>query len=1120
MPFSPPPDPAKFSRLTDAYLADERELTRHLASLARCPADQTETITARATDLTAGLLQDTAKPAMVDAFLQEYSLSSEEGVLLMRLAESLIRTPDHATAAQLLRDKLGAGDWRSHLRANHPMVKAGTLGMLAAKAWTHHTGGVDANHVLARLGDRVILSAVRAAIGLLGRHFVLGTSICQAVRRARSLSDYGATYSYDMLGEAALTEADADRYFDSYKAALAHLARTRETGLSLHQSPALSVKLSALHPRYEYAQRETCVPKLSERLLELCELAKSANLGLTIDAEEVDRLEVSLLVFEQVLASTEIDGWAGLGLALQAYQKRALPAIDWISEAARQTKRQITLRLVKGAYWDSEIKRAQELGLSAYPVFTRKEHTDISYLACAQRLLACGEMIYPQFATHNARTAASIASLAGKRRTLEFQRLHGMSDGLHRRLAQEDGFATRTYAPVGRHKDLLPYLVRRLLENGANASFVNQLVEPNPRLTDLVEDPISVSERHGFSPHPKIPEPCHRDGQSRRVAAGTDLTQSNHVLDFEALDPLAPGADAKTHSVFSPNDRRISVGSYTPSLPSDITTAIDDCRRSDWAKRPASSRAESLRRAASLLQSNGQRLMALCVHEAGKTWPDAEAELREAIDFLTYYADQAERPEIKGRNPLGIAACISPWNFPLAIFLGQIAGALSVGNCVIAKPAPQTPLIAIEAIQILHQAGIPKDALHLIIGDGALGAALTSRSEIDGVCFTGSTQTAQSIAKSLAEHGRANRPLIAETGGINAMIVDSTALLEQAVGDVVRSAFQSAGQRCSACRLVCVQDDVADTFAAMLKGAMAELRTAPSHFFSSDLGPLIDEAAKARIETYIAAMTQRFQIIGRAPAPPNNEGPYLTPIAFEIDRISDLKEEVFGPVLHIVRYKARELDATISAINALGFGLTMGLHSRIDERIDRVKAQTKVGNLYINRDQIGAIVGEQPFGGEGLSGTGPKAGGPNYLRRLSKPVQHKDTGNRATEMVLPGPTGETNTLSWHPRGKLLCLGGDSPEILEQQVQRVRDTGNEPVFANDEDLETALGRKDLKGVVIDGRRRERIARAVAHRPGELLPVLSVNDEPYRFQLERVVTVNTTAAGGNTALLANV
>jgi RHH-type proline utilization regulon transcriptional repressor/proline dehydrogenase/delta 1-pyrroline-5-carboxylate dehydrogenase len=1124
MPFSPPPDPANFSSLTDAYLADESALTRHLAQLARCPADQTEAITARATDLTAGLLQDTAKPAMVDAFLQEYSLSSEEGVLLMRLAESLIRTPDHATAAQLLRDKLSAGDWRSHwrshLRANHPMVKAGTLGLLAAKAWTHHTGGVEADHLFARLGDRVILSAVRAAIGLLGRHFVLGTSISNAVRRARRLSDYGATYSYDMLGEAALTAADADRYFDSYKAALAHLARTKEPGLSLHQSPALSVKLSALHPRYEYAQRETCVPALSERLLELCALAKSANLGLTIDAEEVDRLEVSLLVFEQVLASAEIDGWAGLGLALQAYQKRALPAIDWIAETARRTQRQITMRLVKGAYWDSEIKRAQELGLSAYPVFTRKEHTDISYLACAQRLLGFGDRIYPQFATHNARTAASIAALAGRRRTLEYQRLHGMSDGLHRRLAKQDGFATRTYAPVGRHEDLLPYLVRRLLENGANASFVNQLQEPSSRLTDLVEDPISVSERHGFSPHPKIPEPCQREGQNRRVAAGKDLTQSNHVLDFEALEPPASPEDPETRFVFSPNDRRICVGAYTPSQPCDIIRAIEDCRGSDWAKHPASSRAERLRRAATLLETNGRRLMALCVYEAGKTWPDAEAELREAIDFLTYYADQAERSEIMGRNPLGIVACISPWNFPLAIFLGQIAGALSVGNCVIAKPAPQTPLIAIEAIKILHQAGVPKDALHLMIGEGELGAALTSRPEIDGVCFTGSTQTAQSIAKSLANHGRADRPLIAETGGINAMIVDSTALLEQAVGDVVRSAFQSAGQRCSACRLVCVQDDVADTFAAMLKGAMAELRTAPSHFFSSDLGPLIDEAAHARIETYIAAMKQRYPIIGCAPAPVGTQGPFLAPVAFEIASIKDLEEEVFGPVLHLVRYKAPELDATISAINALGFGLTMGLHSRIDERTARVKDRARVGNLYINRDQIGAIVGEQPFGGEGLSGTGPKAGGPNYLKRLTRPERHTETGDLATEIALPGPTGETNTLSWHPRGKLLCLGGDSPAALEQQVRRVQATGNEPVFADGEDLNAALRRKDLKGVVIDGRRRERVARAIAHRPGEILPILSVDDDPYRFKLERVVTVNTTAAGGNTALLANV
>ena len=1119
MPFSLASPDAKFADLTSTYLADETLLARHLADQAKYNADETRAIEARASELTAGLLKDAATPGPVDAFLQEYSLSSEEGILLMRLAESLIRTPDHGTAALLLRDKLNAGHWAPHLKAKHPLVKAGTFGLLAAKGWSQVSGGLDANNLIARLGDHVLLSAVRGAIGLLGRHFVLGMSIESAVKRGRGLSDYGATYSYDMLGEGALTAEDAAKYFSDYHAALSHLARSVEPGQGLHQSPALSVKLSALHPRYEYAQRETCVPALAERILELCAIAKSANMGLTIDAEEVDRLEVSLLVFERVLASKELKGWDGFGLALQAYQKRALPAIDWVHDATRRHKRAITMRLVKGAYWDSEIKRAQELGLEDYPVFTRKEHTDISYLACARRLLDIGETIYPQFATHNARTAATISELAGPRRSLEFQRLHGMSDGLHRRLALEDGFATRTYAPVGKHKELLPYLVRRLLENGANSSFVNQLLEEDADLSDLIKDPIATAENHGFSPHPNVPAPALRAGEARPVAAGVDLTQSNHVRAIEELPPPPLLDEHAPESVLSPNDRSVSVGHFAKNSTRDIDKAIAQCAQSDWRDRAPIERAEILRQTAKALDTNRLRLMQLCVHEAGKTWPDAEAELREAIDFLTYYAEQAESPDIAVRQPLGIVACISPWNFPLAIFLGQIGAALSVGNCVIAKPAEQTPLIAIEAIKILHAAGIPEHALHLMIGDGSLGAALTSRTDIDAVCFTGSTQTAKHIAKALARHGRSDRPLIAETGGINAMIVDSSSLLEQVVQDVVRSAFQSAGQRCSACRLVCVQDHVADSFIAMLRGAMAELRTAHPAILSSDLGPIIDEQAHARIEAHIRAMRDRFAVIGEAPAPASKNGPYLSPIAFEIDRIEDLEDEIFGPVLHLVRFKARELDATIASINALGFGLTMGLHSRIDQRISRVEALAKVGNLYVNRDQIGAVVGEQPFGGEGLSGTGPKAGGPNYLRRLSKPCDPSVVDNAATPMALPGPTGENNVLRQLPRGRLLCLGGDAPETLDRQIHRVRDTGNSPVLAEGQSLTDALSLPDIQGIVADGQVRDMVARHLADRAGTILPLLSAEDEAYRFYLERVVTVNTTAAGGNAALLAS-
>ena len=1118
MPFSSISPAAKFPKLTQTYLADETTLSRELADLARCDDDKVQAIENRATELTRGLLADAAAPGAVDAFLQEYSLSSEEGILLMRLAESLIRTPDHATAALLLRDKLSAGTWSPHLTAKHLLVKAGTLGLLVAKGWTGLSGGVDATNLFARLGDRVLLSAVRSAIGLLGRHFVLGTSITSAVRRAERLSDYGATYSYDMLGEAALTEQDATRYFKAYKSALSHLAKTVRQGHGLHQSPALSVKLSALHPRYEYAKRETCVPALTARILELCTIAKSANLGLTIDAEEVDRLEVSLLVFEQILASAEVNDWDGLGLALQAYQKRALPAIEWVHDTVRRNRRTITMRLVKGAYWDSEIKRAQALGLDGYPVFTRKEHTDISYLACARRLLDYGETIYPQFATHNALTAASIVELAGDRRTLEFQRLHGMSHGLHRRLAIEGGFATRTYAPVGRHKDLLPYLVRRLLENGANSSFVNQLQEGETQLADLIEDPIKIAEQHGFSAHPKISAPRQRADQDRTVARGLDLTQSNQVHALEETEWPAFMPETTAATVHSQNDRARCVGTYMPSSPSDIVRALEQCAQSDWADYLPAHRAKILRRAAEALERHKLRLMTLCVHEAGKTWLDAEAELREAIDFLTYYAEQAELPDIAVRRPLGTVACISPWNFPLAIFLGQVSAALSVGNCVIAKPAEQTPLIAVEAVNILHEAGIPEHALHLLLGDGAIGGALTSQAEINAVCFTGSTQTAKLIAQSIAENGRADRPLIAETGGINAMIVDSTALIEQAVKAVIRSAFQSAGQRCSACRLVCVQDDIAETFISMLQGAMAELSTAHPAKISSDLGPIIDETARSRIEAYIAGMKSRFAVIGRAPKPTTQNGPYLAPIAFEIDRIEELEDEVFGPVLHLVRFPRHDLEKSVASINRLGFGLTMGLHSRIDARIGRVEQLAKVGNLYVNRDQIGAIVGEQPFGGEGLSGTGPKAGGPNYLLRLSTPCEQAAIAASQAHVMLPGPTGETNSLKHYPRGRILCLGGDAPDVLDQQVRRVRDTGNTPVLAEGLSLMEALQRMDIQGVVADGQLRDEVAKYLADRPGAILPLLSATDEPYRFYLERVVTVDTTAAGGNAALLA--
>ena len=1098
MPFSETDQTPDFDALSAAYLRPEPECVADLAEIAEQSTASRRETQALAATLTYGLLEDAKRLSAVDAFLNAYSLSSDEGVLLMRLAESLIRTPDPNSARLLLRDKIAAGRWLPHMSAKHALVKLGTLGLAAAKGWTQISGGPQAGNPVAQLGDRVMLLAVRQAIASLGRHFVLGTSIEAATRRAAGRSDYNATYSYDMLGEAAMTEADADRYLAAYMHALNHLAATSPPREDLHQSPSLSVKLSALHPRYEYAQRDRCVPALASRLLTLCARAKAANIGLTVDAEEVDRLEVSLLVIEQVLASEKIRGWDGFGLAVQAYQKRALPLIDWLEAASKRHAQYLTVRLVKGAYWDSEIKRAQELGLADYPVFTRKEHTDISYLACARRLLDA-EGLYPQFATHNAHSVAAIVSMAGSRRDFEIQRLHGMSDGLHYRLATEHQIASRTYAPVGRHKDLLPYLVRRLLENGANASFVNQLLETDGDIQSLIEDPIAIGKRHGFSPHPVILSPCVRAGERRKVAAGEDLTQSDIAMDI-----------AQTPRPFSD----------TPApAPADIHRAIEAACASDWQSYSVADRSEILRRAADLLERDRSSLMAQCVFEAHKTWPDAEAELREAVDFLRYYADQAERPAIAARDPLGPVACISPWNFPLAIFLGQVGAALSVGNTVLAKPAEQTPLIAGAAIKRLYEAGVPETAVQLFLGDGRIGAELVAHPAIKAVCFTGSTETAKKIALSLAENGRGDTPLIAETGGINAMIIDSTALLEQAVRDVIASAFQSAGQRCSACRLVCVQDDVADAFMEMFAGAMKTLRVDAPSRLSTDLGPLIDTNSQQKIAQHISTFRQRHRVIAEAPAPAINDPTFIAPIAFELNSINALQQEVFGPVLHIVRFKSSALKKVIAQINALGFGLTMGLHTRIDSRVTMVKRAAQVGNLYVNRNQIGAIVGEQPFGGEGLSGTGPKAGGPNYLARLSRGDLSTSSFIANRVIHLPGPTGEQNTLRYVSRGRLLCAGGDDELDLTRQMLRANETGNVPVFLGTKSLEQALADETLDGVIGDGQVRQYLALALARRPGPILPLLSMNDSDDRYMLERVVSIDTTAAGGNASLLAN-
>ncbi|MFC4291000.1 bifunctional proline dehydrogenase/L-glutamate gamma-semialdehyde dehydrogenase PutA [Sphingorhabdus arenilitoris] len=993
--------------LEQLYLIDESTLAQTLASSVR-DSIQAETeyndVSARAAKWVGRVREQTNSISVIDAFLQEYGLSTVEGVILMRLSEALIRTPDFPTAQALLRDKLGAGSWADHSGSSaKALINGATMGLRLSSSWVEASGGAQASNLAARLGDRVLHSAVVRGMEIMAGHFVLGTSIENAAKRAGKTSA-PALYSYDMLGEAACTQEDAERYFGAYKKAVQFLARSTTPYPSVTSAPGLSVKLSALHPRYALAQRDRCVPALVDKLLVLAAIAKKGGIGLTIDAEEADRLELSLDIFGALLEHPDLAGWDGLGIVVQAYQRRASGVIDWLAERVRACDRRIAVRLVKGAYWDMEIKRAQELGLISYPVFTRKDHTDISYLACAELLLQNSDVIYSQFATHNALSASSIIAMAAKHNVhidqFELQRLHGMGQDLHRIIAADTGISSRVYAPVGSHKDLLPYLVRRLLENGANSSFVNQLMNPDITIEDIVRDPLIQAEIDGFSAHKAIGSPTDLFGGGRQAARGLDLTQKAVAAEVETAMmaarvnlPLAGTSSAnddgeKAQLIRNPADTDMIVGQVRESWVDDVSAAIAKAKASNWSEATTpQQRSDILMKAADLLEQDMHKFMALCVHEAGKTLPDAVGEVREAVDFCRYYALQAVTERQVSRKPLGVAACISPWNFPLAIFLGQVTAALACGNKVVAKPAEQTPLIAMEAVRVLQAAGVPDDALQIVIGGGDVGAALTQSSDIDAVCFTGSTPTAKRIAQSRVVAGRADTPFIAETGGINAMIVDSTALLEQAVRDVVASAFQSAGQRCSACRVVCVQDDIGDLFETMLAGAMAELRLGDPIALSTDIGPIIDGPAQSNIMAYIDAMRAECRVIGQTPGPEKSDGYFVPPIAFAIDDIAKLNREIFGPVLHVVRFKGHDFEATINSVNQLGYGLTMGLHSRIDRRVTDIAANAHVGNLYINRNQIGAMVGIQPFGGEGLSGTGPKAGGPHYLLRLS---QHQD----------------------------------------------------------------------------------------------------------------------------------
>jgi RHH-type proline utilization regulon transcriptional repressor/proline dehydrogenase/delta 1-pyrroline-5-carboxylate dehydrogenase len=1085
-----------------------------------------------------GLRGERSRGSGVDALMREFSLSSQEGVALMCLAEALARIPDRATADALIRDKLAQGDWRSHIGSSRSLfVNAAAWGlMLTGKlVSTHSDAGLNAavNRIVARGGEPLIRAGVDIAMRLLGQQFVLGRTIEQALVRAREAEARGYRHSYDMLGEAALTADDAQRYTDAYAHAIEAIgASVGDAAPDLSGRPGISVKLSALHPRFTGHQPERMAAELLPRIQELCRLARAAGIGLNIDAEESERLEPTLGLFARLAADPGLAGWDGLGIVVQAYQKRAPAVVDWLAELAGQQRRRFMVRLVKGAYWDSEIKRAQIEGQADFPVYTRKAHTDLAYLVCAQRLLAHQDQIFAQFATHNALTLGAVLQLtaAARARHFELQCLHGMGEALYDRVvgSQQLGLACRIYAPVGSHETLLAYLVRRLLENGANSSFVNRVVDETVPVDELLAAPVAAGLQSQGQPHPSIALPPQLFAPARSNSRGIDLHDEPTVATLRtafaagaarawtafpilASDRFEPEA-REPDAVRNPARRTQIVGTVHPASARDVASALqaassDDHQRT-WAASSGAHRATVLEAVAESFEARRDDLMWLAVSEAGKTIPDAAGEVREAIDFCRYYAVQARALPADPQAPLGPVVAISPWNFPLAIFTGQVAAALAAGNAVLAKPAEQTPLIAALAVRLMHAAGVPRASLQLLPGDGTVGARLTGDARVRGVLFTGSTEVAGLIDQSLAACPPGREPvLVAETGGQNAMIVDSSAQPEQVVQDAVLSAFGSAGQRCSALRILCLQEEIAGPILAMLTGAVRELRMGDPASLATDVGPVIDAQAQAQIEAHIAAFRPQ-RILARVAADPaapgaTAAGTFVAPAIIEIDGIADLPREVFGPVLHVLRYRRDDLGALIESINATGYGLTCGIHSRIDETIDFITARIRAGNVYVNRNMIGAVVGVQPFGGEGLSGTGPKAGGPWTVARLQRPrgvlalaplalgaARAADApavlrelqdwlqanGHEALAALcaeysvctpigcrfdLAGPTGESNVLQYRPRGRALCLAaGAAPldlDALLGQLVAVAATGNRALLVDSPAALAALAR---------------------------------------------------------------
>jgi len=1184
------------------YRAPETEVVPALVAAAELPAAIAEQAQAMARKLVTNL-REKPQPGLVQGLMREYDLSSQEGVALMCMAEALLRIPDAATRDALIADKIGGSEWRAHVgQSPSPFVNAATWGLLITGqlvSAVDETGLAAAlTRLIARSGAPVIRASVDTAMRIMGEQFVCGQTIGAAIAHAKPFEARGFRYSYDMLGEAATTAEDAERYLAAYETALKAIGAA-SAGRGVYEGPGLSVKLSALHPRYSRSQRRRAFEELYPRLKRLAVMAREFDVGLNVDAEESERLDISLDLLEALCRDPAMEGWNGVGFVVQAYQKRAVAVIDWIVELARATRRRVMLRLVKGAYWDSEIKRAQVEGFEGFSVFTRKIHTDVSYIACARRLLDAPDAAFPQFATHNALTLATVHAMAGANfyaGQYEFQCLHGMGEPLYNQIvgAGREARPCRVYAPVGSHETLLAYLVRRLLENGANTSFVNRIADASVSIDALIEDPVAAAraiEPVG-APHPRIALPRDLYAPARPNSAGLDLSNEARLAALgewlarsAQTEWRAGGAAGKARPVVNPADSADVVGQVVDAGREDVDSAFAATVKGGpaWAARAPAERAAILAAAAGRYQNKAGELAGLIVREAGKTLPNALADVREAIDFLCYYGASVASGGFANdtHSPLGTVVCISPWNFPIAIFTGQIAAALAAGDAVVAKPAEETPLAAAAAVRLMHEAGVPEDALVLVAGDGAVGAALTAHPDVGGVMFTGSTEVAKLIAAALAGRLRVDGqpiPLIAETGGQNALIVDSSALPEQVIADALASAFDSAGQRCSALRVLCLQDDVADRMLEMAKAAMAELEVGPPDRLAADVGPVISAEARDKILAHVEAMRARGFAVAAAPLGKTcARGFFVAPTLIEIESIADLGREVFGPALHVLRFKREALPALIDALNGAGYALTGGVHSRIDSTIDLVASRLAAGNVYVNRNIIGATVGVQPFGGHGLSGTGPKAGGPLYLKRLVArapaawpplPAGAPDAAAKAfagfvakrgdaalaalceqvagdsrlgASLELPGPVGEKNVYSLEPRGAVLCDAADEATLVVQTACALA-TGNRALLggAPAAALAAALPEPLRERVAVhatadrvdaaltdrDGAALVAFAGEIARRDGPIASVFRVTADairrgepaPLDFLLnERSVCINTTAAGGNASLM---